>query len=61
LPQRVERVAREGWGWLFSGMHLALNKWVGRKWLLQVLVGLPWALVRPAPPCEDTWRLGCLA
>jgi len=31
LPQRVARVAGEGWGCLFTGMHLALNGWLGRK------------------------------
>jgi hypothetical protein len=40
------------------GLHLALNGWLGRKWSLQVLVGLPRVSAKPAPPCEDTWRIG---
>jgi len=31
LPQRVARAVREGWGCLFTGMYLALNRWLGRK------------------------------
>jgi len=41
LSQRVARAAGEGWGCLFIGMQLTLNGWLGRKWSLQVLVGLP--------------------
>jgi len=31
LTQRVARAAREGWGCLFIGVHLALEGWLGRK------------------------------
>jgi len=40
FSQRVARVAGEGWGCLFAGMHLALKEWLGRKRSAQVLVGL---------------------
>jgi hypothetical protein len=40
LPHRFARTAGEGWGCLLTGMHLALKGWLGRKWLVPVLVGL---------------------
>ena len=58
LPQRVARAAGEGWCCLFTGMPLALKGWMRRKLSLQVLVGLPWASARSAPPRDDTWQLG---
>jgi hypothetical protein len=58
LSQRVARAAGEGWGCFFTMMHLTLKRWLGRKWSLQVLVGLPWVSARPAHPREDIWHLG---
>jgi hypothetical protein len=39
LSQRVAKTAEGGWGCLFIGMHLALNRWFGRKQSMQILVG----------------------
>jgi len=49
----------EGVGLSFSlRLHLTLNGWLGRKWSLQVLVGLPRVFAKPAPPRENTWLIG---
>jgi len=61
LLQRVAKAAGEIWSCLFTGIYLALNGWVRRKWPLQVLVGLPSASTRSAPPRDNTWCLGWLA
>ena len=39
LPQ-PHKVARTSKGCLFSGMHMTLKGWLGRKWLVLILVGL---------------------
>jgi hypothetical protein len=38
LPYRVAKTAWGGWSYLFIGKHLALNRWLGRKRLLSILV-----------------------
>ena len=40
LIQRVVMAAGEGWGCLFTGVHLALKRWLRRKLSVQVLVGM---------------------
>jgi hypothetical protein len=74
LPQRVARTIGERQDCLFTGMHLALKGWLGRKWSILVLVdrrpwmrtlgagaGKPWVLSHTHVSCGDTWRWGCLA
>jgi len=39
LPQRVAKTTGRGWGYLFIGMYLALNGWLGRKWSVLILMG----------------------
>jgi hypothetical protein len=40
LIQRVAMAAGEGWGCLFTRVHLALKRWLMRKLSAQVLVGM---------------------
>ena len=40
LPQRVGKTVGGGWGCLFIMIHLALKGWLGRGWLVPILVGL---------------------
>jgi hypothetical protein len=40
LIQRVAMTVGEGWGCLFTEVHLALKRWLRRKLSIQVLVGM---------------------